>query len=147
MVRRDRFIVPALIFVLGWNLAFALASAVAPQARAYLPNVRIAETATPGPLPDAEFRLDEGIWHLTNTQGILDGAGVEYVSTRLSSDIGGVVYRVDGDELVEVLRLGPDVAHANGELQELAGYGYLYTVSKDQTVARRVAIPGWVRLP
>lgn len=85
--------------------------------------------------------------HLTNPQAQMDGAGVIFVATRLSSDIGGVVYRVDRAQLSKVLELGPVLAHANGELVVWPdGHCYYVTVDRDQTNIRIVPVPGWTRV-
>jgi hypothetical protein len=91
---------------------------------------------------------DGRLWHLTNGNADQDGAGVVYVSTRLPSDIGGVVYREEPDgTLTTVLRLGPEIAHANGEIEVWAnGWGYYVTVNKDQTIKYAIPIPGWTRV-
>lgn len=82
--------------------------------------------------------------HLTNPQMYRDRAGVIFAATRASSQIGGVVWKVEAGQTTTVLQLGPGQAFANGELV-IWPDGLLYYVTVDQAATRITAypVPGW----
>jgi hypothetical protein len=124
----------------------------------------VAGEPAPTPEPSTEIAIPppNGIAiSATNSAMYRDRAGVIFASTRLGSDIGGLVWRVDG----YVDRDNPGVAtfvlndpdnpqptkfHANGELSIWPDGFLYYTTTEIQSLDNRTAlflvshkVPGW----
>lgn len=155
-----RYIVPVLALILILTMGYGVASGVS-SGEIRLPLVLNAYENRSSP-PTARIVIDPppGITiHATNTQIIIDSAGVIWAATRANTSIGGVVWRVDGyiDEnhrgtptyvLNDPAHPEPAKFFGNGELVVYPdGYLYYITVEVDDVDPSRRNVIGGMTYP
>lgn len=86
--------------------------------------------------------------HLTNSQMLIDGAGVIFAATRPNSSQGGaIVWRVVDGKPEIVLSPGLDAAYGNGELVIWSDGYARYVVANRHNQLVAYPVPGWVKVP